>query len=94
MIVNGYPLRCPHCGGESFKRSRLPMGGPGLSLLGFDLDGEDAVVFTCRTCGRIELFGSARTTEVDLRGEFSDCNRCGTRIPAAITRCPNCSEPK
>jgi predicted nucleic-acid-binding Zn-ribbon protein len=94
MNVNGYPLRCPHCGGDSFKRSRLPLGGPGLSFLGFDLNGEDAAVFTCRTCNRIELFGSARTADVDFRGKSSDCNRCGTLIPATVEDCPNCGEPK
>ncbi|WP_341406592.1 hypothetical protein [Luteolibacter soli] len=56
--------------------------------------GEDAVVFTCRTCNRIELFGSAHTTEVDLRGKSIDCDRCGTLIPATAGVCPNCGQPK
>lgn len=65
-----------------------------MTLSGFDSGLGEGVAFTCQACSRIELFGRARVTEADLRGISSDCNRCGTQIPAEMAQCPNCSEPK
>jgi predicted RNA-binding Zn-ribbon protein involved in translation (DUF1610 family) len=97
MIVNGFPLHCPHCGGDSFDRGRLPWrNSSSLSLFGveFELDSDNPSLFTCTTCGRIELFRHARNSDVDLRGKTADCTRCGTLVPADAGVCPNCGEPK
>jgi len=101
MIVNGYPLRCPHCGGDSFKQSRVELGQRGgLRFSGFDWFEDSMEVFACLKCGRLEWFRRAehaqdvQVTKPDQTGKDADCSRCGTLIPATDDFCPNCGEQK
>lgn len=93
MFVNGFPLHCPHCGGDSFERTQVSLDSSRGMFLGLDWTDENVSAFTCLTCGRMEWFRGARISDYDRRGD-ADCNRCGTLIPANADVCPNCGEPK
>jgi hypothetical protein len=90
MNVNGFPLRCPHCGGASFQQQQARYITTGLDILSPLV----AQVFECRKCRRLEWFLEARTNPENHVSPPRDCSRCGTYIPATEASCPNCGELK
>jgi Pentapeptide repeats (8 copies) len=56
FAVNGHPLRCPCCGGESFVVGTALLETRGLVFLDLGWLNNAASVLTCKGCSRIEWF--------------------------------------
>ena len=54
--VAGYPVRCPHCGGERFVEGRAQLNTAGLTFLNLDWANRSAATLACVACGRLEWF--------------------------------------
>ena len=59
--VNGHPIRCPCCGGESFASGTALLETRGMVLLDLGWMNAEAIVLTCTACSRIEWFRKAPT---------------------------------
>lgn len=68
MLVNGYPLVCPHCQGRSFQHKRIMLNTKGMTFFELDWLNKDADTFACTGCGRIEWFTGATISEGERRG--------------------------
>ena len=55
-IINGKPLTCAHCGGDSFDERQAQLQTTGLSFFNLEWLAKSATVFTCQGCGRLEWF--------------------------------------
>ncbi|MDD5349370.1 MAG: hypothetical protein PHQ12_04080 [Chthoniobacteraceae bacterium] len=92
MHVNGHPLKCPHCGGVSFRREQAQLNTAGMTFLKLDWLNKSADTFICADCGRIEWFLDARVTGSST-GEGRDCPHCGYFLSESVAVCPNCGHP-
>ena len=50
------PVRCPHCGGETFDQGDALLNTRVLTLLQLDWTNKSAWTLICVECGRIEWF--------------------------------------
>lgn len=91
MLVNGFPLVCPHCRGRSFQHKRIMLNTKGMTFFDLDWLNKDADTFACTGCGRIEWFTGATVSEDGEEPGDRDCPRCGYFIAAGKAFCPNCS---
>jgi hypothetical protein len=56
FAINGIPIRCPICGGESFAIGTALLETRGLVFLELGWLNRGASVLTCKACSRIEWF--------------------------------------
>lgn len=54
--IAGSTLVCPHCGHTDFAHESVLLNTRGMSFIGLDWANEDANVYICKKCGRIEWF--------------------------------------
>jgi predicted nucleic-acid-binding Zn-ribbon protein len=50
------PVRCPHCGGETFEEGSALLNTRGLTFLNLDWANRDATTLVCTECGKVEWF--------------------------------------
>jgi DNA-directed RNA polymerase subunit RPC12/RpoP len=55
--VEGRPVRCPHCGHETFAEGEAMLNTVGMTFFGLDWANRTASTLMCAECGRIEWFG-------------------------------------
>ena len=55
--VEGKPVRCPHCGGETFAEGEALLNTVGMTFLNVDWANKTASTLMCAACSRIEWFG-------------------------------------
>jgi predicted nucleic-acid-binding Zn-ribbon protein len=55
-IINGKPLTCAHCGGQSFDERQVLLDTAGMAFFKLDWLNKSANVFVCQECGRLEWF--------------------------------------
>ena len=55
-IINGKPLTCAHCGGDSFDERQALLDTAGMAFFKLDWLNKSATVFVCQDCGRLEWF--------------------------------------
>jgi predicted nucleic-acid-binding Zn-ribbon protein len=92
MNVNGYPLKCSHCGGKDFSFRKALLNTTGMTFLDLDWLNKSADVFSCSSCGRLEWFLDATVTEEEGHSPY-DCPRCGFFVSESVAVCPNCGNP-
>lgn len=54
--IGGQPVRCSHCGGESFDPGSALLNTRGLTFLGIDFANRGANLLICTACTHIEWF--------------------------------------
>ena len=59
--VEGKPVRCPHCGQETFAEGEALLSTVGMTFIGLDWTNRTASTLMCAHCGRIEWFGQKPT---------------------------------
>ena len=54
--IGGRPVRCSHCGNESFAKGSALLNTVGMTLVGLDWADKKASILMCAECGHIEWF--------------------------------------
>jgi hypothetical protein len=55
--IEGKPVRCHHCGNETFAEGEALLNTVGMTFFGLDWANKTASTLMCAACGRIEWFG-------------------------------------
>jgi len=55
FVAAGKPVRCPHCGHDSFIEARIVLNTVAKSTPFVDI-GKSATSLSCDECGRVEIF--------------------------------------
>jgi len=59
--VEGKPVRCSHCGDDTFAEGSVLLNTVGMTFIGLDWANRTASTLMCAQCGRIEWFGQKPT---------------------------------
>ena len=98
--INGIKLRCKHCDGAEFLRSKVLLNTRGMTFVGLDWLNPSADVHICSTCGFLHwFFGVTEETVEPIedvsrwssdKSSESICLSCGEQIPPLETNCSKC----
>lgn len=66
MEVNGHPLVCPHCKGESFTAAKAQLNTKWMTFFDLDFLNKEASTYICNDCGRVEWFVVAKQVDTDF----------------------------
>jgi hypothetical protein len=88
--IGGHPLRCAHCGHDTFYTRSSLLNTRGLTLLKLDYLDEAAQNYICARCGYIMWFYDLQASGQASPTEPIDCLVCHTLIPASASTCPAC----
>jgi len=88
--ISGKILKCHHCGGENFEKSRAQLNTAVMTFLDLDWLNKSSEIYICSNCGRIEWFTEPMNGVVDDRSEAADCMACDGVIPAGEDKCSSC----
>lgn len=59
------PVRCPHCGSETFDQATALLNTAGMSFLNLDWANRSATTLICTECGHVQWFVKTPDKRID-----------------------------